>query len=292
MAGVAWGSIGLFARWLLNMGLTPLDVAWLRGGVSLLGLIPLVLYRQRGWPPLAREDIKLFAAFGLVNGALYNIFYFTAVNRVGVTTAVILLYTAPAFAALFAHLAFGEPLSRGKVGAVALCLGGCFLVAQGYNLAALQLNLAGVLAGLGSGITYGLYGIFGKSARARYPAEVTVLYCTLFGTLFLTLLHPPLTLAEQAHGAAFWGPALGLGLWGSLVPWVAYTTGVGLVEAGRAAVVASVEPVVGVVLAVVLLGERVAVLQGVGVALVLGAVLLAQVPAPGGPGGAKVLVEK
>lgn len=292
LAGTAWGSIGVFARRLLDLGLSPLDVSWLRGVVSLLGLVPLVLCRQGGWPRLAREDLKLFAAFGLVNGALYNILYFTAVDKAGVTTAVILLYTAPAFATLFARLAFAEPLSPGKAFAVALSLAGCFLVARGYNLTALRLNLAGVLAGLGAGVTYGLYGIFGKKARARYPAETTVLYCTLFGTLFLTLLHRPLALAQHAHGPAFWGPALSLGLWGSLVPWVAYTTGLGLVEVGRAAVVASVEPVVGVILGLVLLGERLDLLQTAGMALVLAAVVFAQAPAPSRPAGSKLLAEK
>jgi drug/metabolite transporter (DMT)-like permease len=278
LAGVAWGSIGVLARRLLDLGLDPLEVSWLRGAVSFLGLVPLTLRRERGWPRLAANDLGLMAAFGLVNGALYNILYFTAVSRVGVTTAVILLYTAPAFAALFARLALREPLTPGKVGAVALSLAGCFLVVKGYDLAALQLNLPGVLAGLGAGITYGLYGIFGKKAQTRCSAWTTVFYCALFGTLFLTLIRPPLRVFTRAAEAQLWVNTLLLAFWGSLVPWVAYTKGVGQVEAGRAAVVASVEPVVGAALAAIFLGERLNPLQAVGMALVLAAVILAQIP--------------
>jgi len=279
LAGVAWGSIGVLARRLLDLGLNPLEVSWLRGAISLLGLVPLTLHQERGWPRLAPSDLRFMAAFGFVNGALYNILYFTAVSRVGVTMAVILLYTAPAFATLFARLAFGEPLTPSKVSAVLLSLGGCFLVVKGYDLAALQLNLQGVLAGLGAGITYGLYGIFGKKAQARCSAWTTVFYCTLFGTLFLTLIQPPLKVFTYAAEAQFWANALLLAFWGSLVPWVAYTKGVRQVEAGRAAVVASVEPVVGAALAAIFLGERLDLLQAVGMILVLSAAILVQIPA-------------
>lgn len=278
LAGTAWGSIGVLARRLMDLGLGPLDVAWVRGAVSLLGLLPVVLTQERCLPRLKWADLKFFAAFGLVNGALYNIFYFTSVDLVGVTTAVILLYTAPAFATLFAWAAFGERLSRGKTAAVVLSLAGCFLVVKGYDLASLRLNLVGVLAGLGSGVTYGLYGIFGKKARERHSAWATVFYCTLFGTVFLTLAHPPRGIAAAA-GFPFWLNALLLGLWGSLVPWLSYTIGVSQVEASRAAVVASIEPVVGVVLATTLLGERLDLLQALGMVLVLAAVVFAQAPA-------------
>ena len=73
-----------------------------------------------------------------------------------------------------------------------------------------------------------------------------------------------------------WGSSLGLGLWGSLIPWVSYSIGVAQVEAGRAAVVASVEPVVGVILAVTLLGEQIELWQVAGIVLVLAAVVCAQ----------------
>lgn len=114
----------------MDIGLTPWHVSWLRSMVSLVGLLPLVLYKEKGFPRLNVHDFILFAAFGLVNGVLYNIFYFTAVELVGVTVAVILLYTAPAFATIFARFVFGEPFSRGKAVAVILSLGGRFLCSK------------------------------------------------------------------------------------------------------------------------------------------------------------------
>lgn len=276
LAGVAWGSIGIFGRWLMDIGLTPWHVSWLRSMVSLVGLLPLVLYKEKGFPRLNVHDFILFAAFGLVNGALYNIFYFTAVDLVGVTVAVILLYTAPAFATIFARFVFGEPFSRGKAVAVILSLGGCFLVSRGYDISALRINSAGIIAGILSGVCYACFGLFAKKARQRFSATTTVFYCTLMGVVFLTMMKPPLGLLSFAGNATFWGSSLGLGLWGSLIPWVSYSIGVAQVEAGRAAVVASVEPVVGVILAVTLLGEQIELWQVAGIVLVLAAVVCAQ----------------
>ena len=276
LAGVAWGSIGVFGRWLLDTGLTPWQVAWVRSAVALPGLLLLLLCQEGGFPRLKRRDLILFAAFGLVNGALYNIFYFTAVELVGVTVAVILLYTAPAFATLLARFVFKEQLSWGKAVAVVLSLGGCFLVARGYDVTVLRLNLMGITAGIMSGICYACFGLFAKKARERFSAVTTVFYCTLIGWLLLTIIRPPLGLAPLVRTGSFWGSALGLGLWGTLVPWVSYSIGVAQVEASRAAVVASVEPVVGVALAVTLLGERIQPGQIVGMILVLTAVMCAQ----------------
>jgi DME family drug/metabolite transporter len=276
LAGTAWGSIGVLARWLMDLGLDPLEVAWLRSALPLLGLIPILLKAEKGWPQLEPRDIRFFAFFGLVSGACYNFCYFTAVELVGVTTSVILLYTAPAFAVLFARVVFGEDINLKKAIAVVLSLLGCFLVVKGYDLAALRLNFWGILAGLGSGVTYGLYGVFSKKARQRHSAWVSVFYCNLFGFLFLTFIKPPVGLVPFLGSVPFWRNALILALWGSLVPWVSYNTGVALVEAGRAAVVASVEPVVSAVLAACFLGEVLDLLQGLGMVMVLSAVFFAQ----------------
>ncbi|MGI6575335.1 MAG: DMT family transporter [bacterium] len=275
-AGIAWGSAGVISSMLMDVGLSPFEVAWLRGAIALLVLFPIILLKEGGFPKIALPDLRFFIVFGLINFALFNIFYFKAIDLVGATMAVILLYMAPAFAVLFGYLFCNEPFTKGKIVAVILSILGCFLVVKGYELASLRLNLPGVLAGLGSGITYSLYGIFGKKAGKRYPALTTVFYCTLFGTLYLTIVVPPWQIAPNPAGMKFWLGAVGLGLWCSVAPWLAYNIGVRMVEASRAAVVASIEAVVGVALAVIFLGEALELLQVLGVLLVLVAVICAQ----------------
>src|SRR3990172_5274519 len=101
--------------------------------------------------------------------------------------AAMLLYPAPAWVTLLARLFFHEPLSRRKVAAVLLTVGGSALVVRAYDPAALRLNLTGVLTGLAAGLTYALYSIFGKHALRRYDPFSTVLYPLGFGAGFLLL---------------------------------------------------------------------------------------------------------
>ncbi len=196
--------------------------------------------------------------------------YLTAIERTTIATAAILLYTAPAWVAVLARLLFAEAMTRMKVLAVALTFGGCVLVVGGADPGALRLDSLGVLAGLGAGLTYGLYSIFGKAALRRYSPLTTVVYALGFGTLFLLV----------ASGGLQRVPAAGLPPLAYLiiVPTVAahllYTSGLRWVEAGRASIVATVEPVVAALGGAMLLREPFGALQWLGAALVLGSVLL------------------
>lgn len=89
--------------------------------------------------------------------------------------------------------------------------------------------IPGVLAGLGAGFTYGMFGIFGKKAVARYHYWTTVCYSLGFGTLFLWLAKPPWTLAERAFPPEAWGALLYLAVIPTLAAYGLYHTGLAAV---------------------------------------------------------------
>lgn len=278
LAGIGWGTIGIFGKVVLTYGLSSFDVAWLRGAVSLLELAPIVIIMERGWPKMRMKDLLLFASYGLINGTVYNILYFKSVELVGASVAVVLTYTAPMFAVILARLIFHERISVQKVIAIVTCLAGCFLVVGGYDSVLIQVNTKGLLVGLVGGIAFSFYGVFAKMASARgYSPLATVFYYNLFGTLFLTLLRTPQAIVFQTANVSYIVTVLAMGACSGVIPWVAYNKGIKQVEVGRAAIIASVEAVVGVALAVLMLGEELNYLQFIGTALVVGGALLAQV---------------
>ncbi len=202
--------------------------------------------------------------------------YFTAIALTTVAAAAVLLYTAPAWVVLLARPFFGEPITRMKAGAVALVFAGCVLVA-GLGPSAARLSPVGALAGLGAGLTYGLYSIFGKVALQRHSPLTIVVYSLGFGALFLLAV----SLLTTSRGLA---PVPAAGAWALAyviaVPTVAayllYIAGLRRVEAGRASVVATVEPVVAALTGSLMLHEPFGLMQWVGAALVLAGVMLVQ----------------
>lgn len=160
-----------------------------------------------------------------------------------------------------------------KLIAVLLAFAGCGLVVRGYDPDSLRLNLPGVLAGLASGFTYAMYSIFGKTALRRYSPVTTLTYALGFGTVILGAVALPLGAVRLSHAAPAWSSILYLALVTTLMAQWLYLAGLYRVEAGRASLAATLEPVVAALFGYALLAERLDVWQILGGALVLSAVL-------------------
>ncbi len=205
-------------------------------------------------------------------------FYFSypqAVIQTSVTTAAVLLYTAPAFVTLIAWRVWGEPLGARKLVALTLAFVGCALVARAYEPAQLSLNGVGLAFGLAAGFTYALYTVFSKSALERFESWTALTYALFFGVLFLLPLQTLDGFAPLVQQPGAWIFLLAIAVGPTLGSLALYNAGLSRVPASNASLVATIEPVVASVLAFSFLGERLEFLQLVGGALVIaGAVWL------------------
>ncbi|MDR7451665.1 MAG: EamA family transporter [Armatimonadota bacterium] len=282
-AAVLWGSLGVAGRVAFRNGVLPLEAAFLRAGIAFVAILAAVLATDPGLLRVRRQDLPLFGAFGLVSIAAFFFVYLYAISRTTVATAAILLYTAPAFVILLSALFFHEPLTRTKLAAVVLAFAGCILVVRGYDPLSLRLNLPGVLAGLASGFTYAMYSIFGKTALRRYSPMTTLTYALGFGTVILGAAAVGTGTVRITHSPAAWSSVVYLALVTTLVAQWLYLAGLVPLEAGRASLVATLEPVVAAALGYALLGEGLEGLQLLGGMLVLSAVLLVRSSPPAAP---------
>jgi len=254
----------------------PLEAAFYRAAISWLVLVPILAATNPHALKIRPPDLSLFAPFGLISIALFFVVYLTAISKTSVATAAILLYTAHAFVIILSALLLGEPLARSKGAAVVLAFAGCVLVVRGYDLAGLRLNLPGVAAGLGSGLTYAMYSIFGKTALRRYGPLTTLIYALGVGTIFLGIAAVATGALAVPHPTSGWAMVAYLALVTTLLAQWLYLTGLRQVEASRASLIANVEPVVAAVLGYLVLGEGLEPLQLIGGALVLSAVAIAR----------------
>lgn len=285
-AASLWGTLGTAGRILYARGLAPGAVVTLRAAVAALVLLAALALFRPAWLRVRPRDLPYFAAFGLVSVAAYNLLYFTAIRQIPVAAAAVLLYTAPAFVAATGYLAFGEPLTRAKLAALAVTLAGCALVARAYEPQVFQVQARGLLAGLGAGFTYGMYSIFGKYGLRWYSPWVVQAYSMAAGTAALLLLYG--REAARAVGQAspgVWLALAYLGLVPTLGAYSLYLTGLRSIESSHASIVATVEPVVAAVLGYAALGEAITPWQAAGMGLVLaGVAILHRGDAPGDPG--------
>lgn len=276
LAACMWGTLGLFFRVLHDtFGFSALTLAFLRAGIAALLLAPVMLVVRPSQLKVTRRALAFFVLYGLIGVAAFYFSYVQAVIQTSVTTAVVLLYTAPAFVILIAWRAWGEPLSVRKLAALALAFAGCALVARAYDPAEFRLNGLGVVLGLAAGLTYALYTILSKIALRDHSSSTALTFALVFGTLFLVPWQSAEGLAPLSQGGMAWLLLLGLAVGPTLGSLTLYNLGLSRVPASEASLIAMLEPVVASILAFVFLGERMELLQSVGgLMVIVGAILV------------------
>jgi len=271
LAATLWSMIGLLVRVLHDeYGLPALTIAFLRAGVAAIISLSGMILARRDQLRITRRGLALFSLYGLFGIGAFYWLYANAIIQTSVTTAVVLLYTAPAFVALMAWRVWGEALDARKVIALVLAFGGCTLVARAYDPAQLSLNIGGIAFGLGAGLTYALFTIFSKVVVKQYSPWTALTYQLLFGALFLAPFQNRDAFAPLIQHPQTWLYLLGLVFGPTLGAIWFFTAGLRSVPASNASIIATIEPVMASVLAFVILGERLEFLQIIGGAMVIG----------------------
>ncbi|MFD3701245.1 DMT family transporter [Streptomyces sp. NPDC058646] len=292
VSAFAFGGSGVAAKPLIEAGLDPLHMVWLRVAGAALVLSPLA-WRHRA---LVRRRPALLAGFGLVAVAGVQAFYFASLSRIPVGVALLLEYLGPALLLGWIRFVQRKPVTRAAAAGAAVAVVGLACVVQIWT--GLSLDPLGVLLGLAAACCQAFYFVFADqgSDGGEAPDPIGVIaYGMLVGTLVMTVIARPwemdwAVLAGEAAVGDTTVPAAVLLAWVVLIATVfAYLTGVVSVRKLSpqvAGVVACLEAVVATVLAWVLLGEHLATWQIVGGALVLGGAFIAQSSRPTPPGAA------
>lgn len=274
MAVIFWSGLGVIGKELYRLGADPLTVVAFRV-LFALGLLLGTLGSVR--PSLIRvrsRDLPLLALYGLVAIALNFSCYFYALKYTTVTTAIILVYTYPAIVVILSRFMFGEPLHRGKLLALGLTLAGVFFVAQGYALEQFKLNLKGALLALATACGIAFYNLMGKRLLRGIDSWTITFYGFLFGGLVLVGWWSGQAPGGLSYPLLVWALILVLALFPSILAYGLYLRALNHLEASRASIVATLEPVLASLLAFIVLHEPVEPLQAFGAALVLAGVLI------------------
>jgi drug/metabolite transporter (DMT)-like permease len=274
IAATLWATIGLFGKFLFRYALDPITIVTLRAIIAATTLgFALAIVR----PTLLRissKDLVSFAIYGLFGVALNYSCYFLALQWTTMTTAAILLYTYPALVVLGAYIFLNERLERNKIMALIIALIGCFFVAQGYDIKAIRINLPGVLFSLGASATMASYCIYGKRFVERYSSWTVTFYGIGFGAVALTLMQITKLPSSISYPWQAWCLILGLAWGPTLLAYSLFTLSLKYIEAGRASIIATLEPALAAFLAYLVLHENTTSLQWGGGAMILGSVLL------------------
>jgi len=276
------GRAAFTGRLLHNDVLRPIDPLILsqsRTSFSLMVLL-IILAATRGWrrlrlPP---RDIAHTFLLGILGVAASNFFYYLAIQRTNVATAIILQYTAPVWVLLYMVARGLQKPSALRVSAVLFAVIGCAMVIGVIGPGKLRLDAVGVIAATLAAFSFAFYNIGGHNILARYDRWIVLLWTLIAASLFWLIVNPPWKIAGAHYSGSQWIFLLVFSLISVLAPFSLYFAGLQHLEPTRAIVVSCLEPVFSIVLAAILLGEILRPLQAVGILLVLAAIVVVQMP--------------
>jgi drug/metabolite transporter (DMT)-like permease len=255
LGAALWGIIGIFIDELSRAGFTALQIVTLRV-VSASVMLTLFLVIKN--PQLLKIDLRdsfSFIGTGIFSIVFFNWCYFTVIEEVSLSIAVILLYTGPAFVTLLSWLIFDEPMTKRKIGALAVTLLGCALVIKVLPGADQHISWYGFAVGLGSGFGYALYSIFGKHALRKYQSLTVITYTFIFASAIMIPISGVTIKTAQLSSMHVWTQVLGLGFFPTALAYLLYTTGLSMIESSRASITATIEPVVATLLGVYIFND-------------------------------------
>ena len=269
-AASCWALIGIFSSIAFEQGVQPLEVAFWRAVLSWsFFAVQAGITKETH---LLKKDIPLLLAFGIFGISVFYVSYLVAVKEGGAAFASVLLYTAPAWVVGCSFFIFGERLTVFKIAAVLMVITGVLLISgTGGNLNSTSaLGTAAVTAGLVSGFCYSLYYTIGKYFTSRYSPANLFFYVLPVGALGIL---PFVDFAPKS--ATAWLALLAVSF--NLSTFTAnycYYQGLKYLEAGRASIVATIEPVIAASCAYLILGEYFTGLGYAGAAMIFFAVVL------------------
>ena len=274
-AGSMWGTMGLWVRRLTAEGLASVQILALRIVVTAVMMLVFLAVYNRKLLKIRWKDLWCFLGTGICSIVFFGYCYNKTIVLTSLSVAAILLYTAPVFVMILSRFLFGEKFSAQKIGALIMAFAGCICV-TGIVGGSESVSAAGILTGLGSGFGYALYSVFGRFAleRGYHPFTVTfyTFLCALAAVFFLADWQPILHFAVSSPPDFLYGLAYGVVT--TVFPYILYTFGLNYIEAGKASIMATIEPVVATFLGVFVLQETITIVGLIGVALVIGALVL------------------
>lgn len=278
-----WGLLGLFGKTAFARGLEPGEFLSLRFLVSAVALVPFVLVTNPKALRLPARDALHLGLLGLCGTAFFCTLYFEALKRLPASLCVLIFYTNPALIAAGGWIFFGQRLGRRTLVALPLAMVGVFLlVIQDLGGG----SAAGIALSLVSALVYSAYVLVASRWLKHISPIITSCYILIVGAVGLTAAHFRSVgrMAETMTNA--WDVILGCAAFSTVVPMILLFWGLNKLRPSEVGLLSTVEPVAGVLIAVLVLGEKLTVAQAAGGVVVVGSLIFLAIEAPPGPSAA------
>ena len=274
LASVLWGTSGIFVNSLAPYGVTSLQMTFIRALVSFVCMGVFVAVSDRSIIKTKFKEILLLIGSG-VSFFLTASCYYWSMQLTSVSTAVVLMYTAPIFVMIYSTTFLNERINLNKLIAVSGMIAGCALVSG--IIGGLKFDAMGIAIGFLSGISYASYNIITKIQMQKGINPIkSNFYCFLFSTIIGLVVARPVGIIDciNKNPVVVVSLSIGVGVIACILPYFFYTMALRKIPVGTASSLGILEPMSATILSVMVLGEKLSLYSVIGIVLILGSVFI------------------
>ncbi|HOO90219.1 MAG TPA: DMT family transporter [Syntrophales bacterium] len=269
---IFWSGTFIAAR-VVSQSVGPFSASFLRFAVASVFLILVTIRLEKGLPRLERHQILPIILLGMTGVFAYNFFFFSGLRTIEASRASVIVAMNPIFIAIFASTFFREKLTGINVIGILLCVSGAIIViSKGNPLGIFRGDIGrGELYILGCVASWVLYSLIGKSTMKDMSPLAAVTYSCLAGgiLLFFPACAEGIFTHITTYTATSWLGIVYLGFFGTVLGFTWFYQGIQKIGASRASVFINFVPVSAVILAWLILKERIGLFLIAGTIMVI-----------------------
>ena len=277
IAVVFWGVSATAAKYLFTHNVDTLIIVQTRSSLAFLVLFGYFIITDSSVFKIRVRDLGSLIVLGVIGIATTNFLYYFTVRETTVATAILIQYTAPVMVTLYATVFHEERFTKIKFLALALSMIGCFLAVSGGDVSTIRIQGLGLVTGIGSAVTFSFMIIMSKHILQRYTQWTMLIYAFGFAMLFWLWINTPFDIMAKDYTLREWGIFLLFSICSILIPYSFFAAGLRRVQASRASIVSTLEPITAIVSAYLFINESLNSVQVVGAIVVLIAVSLLEI---------------
>lgn len=272
VSAITFGTLGIFAKFAYIAGLGTEQTLAFRFALAAVAMWVLAMALGQNPLRLKRKDLAILVALGAVVYTAQALTYFIALRSLTASLVVLIAYIYPSLVVVAGWLFLRRSVSVGHGGALIATFTGVVLLVGGARFQVAW----GLVFAIASPMIYTAYILLGERVMGSVPAvgaSAVIMTGAAIAFCVLAAVQHELRLPATTQG---WAVAIGIALIPTMIAISLFLASLPRIGAARASLLSTVEPVVTVLLASVLLGERLSPPQVLGGALVLVAVLTVQ----------------
>lgn len=258
LAGIMFGSSGIFVRTLTQNGIDPTTLLFLRFSIAIIPILLAIFLTDRELFKIDKSDIPLFIACAICIIGL-NLCYNESMNTIPLSLAAVLLSLAPIYVIIIAYIAFGEKITSKKVICMLLAIFGCVLMTGVLENSMMNFSLFGIACGIGAGLFWAFYLIASKKSIKNGKHTFTIL---LYSIIIISIALIPFTDFGQINAFVSINPLLTIvfliihSTFSFALPYVFSTLSLNFIDSGTSSIFLSAsEPFAALLFGLVIYGE-------------------------------------